>query len=317
MLSILYRTITERGFKLQTDELKSKLLSTRGIAVASLVITLLLFHFRSYDDNRTTSWRWVFASGDTSFAVLLCLFALGIAYIFSKIEVKERHEGKVLFAFAFISGVLFLPIPEIMIDTARYFTYAKYAELYGLGYFVKEWGYAIKPWTDLPLVPFIYGINIWNLSDEKLSELRNKKIGFMFQFSSLIPTLNAIENVMLPVAFGKGASGDVEKRAKELLELVGLGHRMRNVPSQLSGGEQRRVAIARALINDPDIILADEPTGDLDRETEEEVMELFLKINRDFGKTFVMVTHNPELAKRTDITLRMENGSIIAREEHG
>jgi putative ABC transport system ATP-binding protein/lipoprotein-releasing system ATP-binding protein len=164
---------------------------------------------------------------------------------------------------------------------------------------------------------YIDGINIWNLSDEKLSELRNKKIGFMFQFSSLIPTLNAIENVMLPVAFGKGASGDVEKRAKELLELVGLGHRMRNVPSQLSGGEQRRVAIARALINDPDIILADEPTGDLDRETEEEVMELFLKINRDFGKTFVMVTHNPELAKRTDITLRMENGSIIAREEHG
>lgn len=164
---------------------------------------------------------------------------------------------------------------------------------------------------------YIDGINIWNLSDEKLSELRNKKIGFMFQFSSLIPTLNAIENVMLPVAFGKGASGDVEKRAKELLELVGLGHRMHNVPSQLSGGEQRRVAIARALINDPDIILADEPTGDLDRETEEEVMELFLKINRDFGKTFVMVTHNPELAKQTDITLRMENGSIIAREEHG
>jgi putative ABC transport system ATP-binding protein/lipoprotein-releasing system ATP-binding protein len=164
---------------------------------------------------------------------------------------------------------------------------------------------------------YIDGINIWNLSDEKLSELRNKKIGFMFQFSSLIPTLNAIENVMLPVAFGKGVSGDVERRAKELLELVGLGHRMHNVPSQLSGGEQRRVAIARALINDPDIILADEPTGDLDRETEDEVMELFLKINRDFGKTFVMVTHNPELAKRTDITLRMENGSIIAREEHG
>ncbi len=163
---------------------------------------------------------------------------------------------------------------------------------------------------------YIDGVDIWKLSDEELSELRNKKIGFMFQFSSLIPTLNALENVMLPVAFGKGTNGDVERRAKELLELVGLGRRMYNTPSQLSGGEQRRVAIARALMNDPDIILADEPTGDLDRETEEEVMELFLKINRDFGKTFVMVTHNPALAKRTDVTFTMENGSIIAREKH-
>ncbi len=163
---------------------------------------------------------------------------------------------------------------------------------------------------------YIDGIDIWSLSDEKLSELRNKKIGFMFQFSSLIPTLNALENVMLPVAFGKNSSFDVEKRAKELLELVGLKHRMYNVPAQLSGGEQRRVAIARALINDPDIILADEPTGDLDRETEEEVMELFLKINQNMGKTFIMVTHNPQLAKKTNTTLKMENGRIIAREEH-
>ncbi len=163
---------------------------------------------------------------------------------------------------------------------------------------------------------YIDGIDIWSLSDEKLSELRNKKIGFMFQFSSLIPTLNALENVMLPVAFGKNSSFDVEKRAKELLELVGLKHRMYNVPAQLSGGEQRRVAIARALINDPDIILADEPTGDLDRETEDEVMELFLKINQNMGKTFIMVTHNPQLAKKTNTTLKMENGRIIAREEH-
>lgn len=164
---------------------------------------------------------------------------------------------------------------------------------------------------------YIDDIDIWSMSDEELSELRNKKIGFIFQFSSLIPTLNALENVMLPVAFGKGVAEDVEARAVELLELVGLENRINSMPSQLSGGEQRRVAIARALINDPDIILADEPTGDLDRDTEEEVMELFLKINRDFGKTFVMVTHNPELAERTDVTLRMENGSIIAREEHG
>jgi ABC-type lipoprotein export system ATPase subunit len=163
---------------------------------------------------------------------------------------------------------------------------------------------------------YIDGVDIWELSDEELSELRNRKIGFMFQFSSLIPTLNALENVMLPVAFGRSSNGDVEKRAKELLELVGLKHRMYSTPSQLSGGEQRRVAITRALMNDPDIILADEPTGDLDRENEEEIMDLFLKINRDFGKTFVMVTHNPELAKRTDVTFTMENGSIIAREKH-
>ena len=163
---------------------------------------------------------------------------------------------------------------------------------------------------------YIDGIDIWSLSDEKLSELRNKKIGFMFQFSSLIPTLNAIENVMLPVAFSSASTGDVEARARELLGLVGLEHRIYSTPSQLSGGEQRRVAIARALINDPDIILADEPTGDLDHETEEEVMELFLRINRDFGKTFVMVTHNPELTERTDITLRMEKGCIVGGEKH-
>lgn len=176
---------------MQIEELKGKLLSTRGIAVTSLVITLLLFHFRDHDDNRTTSWRWVFASGDTSFAVLLCLFALAIAYVFSKIEIKERHEEKVLFALAFITGALLLQIPEIMIDTARYFTYAKYAELYGLGYFVREWGYAIKPWTDLPLVPFIYGaifrflgeerlyIQIFNLLLLSSSVLLTKRIGDM------------------------------------------------------------------------------------------------------------------------------------------
>lgn len=163
---------------------------------------------------------------------------------------------------------------------------------------------------------YIDGIDIWSLSDEKLSELRNKKIGFMFQFSSLIPTLNAIENVMLPIAFGKNTNFDVEKRAKKLLEMVGLKHRMYNVPAQLSGGEQRRVAIARALINNPDIILADEPTGDLDRETEEEMMKLFLKINQKMGKTFIMVTHNPKLAEKTNTTLKMENGRIIAREKH-
>ncbi|NOZ58445.1 MAG: ABC transporter ATP-binding protein [Euryarchaeota archaeon] len=164
---------------------------------------------------------------------------------------------------------------------------------------------------------YIDGVDIWELEDDELSELRNTKIGFMFQFSSLIPTLTAVENVMLPVAFSRRSPGDIERRALELLEMVGLSHRTHSSPSQLSGGEQRRVAIARALINDPDIILADEPTGDLDRKTEEEVMELFLRINREMGKTFLMVTHNPELARQTDVTLVMENGCIIAREDHG
>ncbi|WP_457554774.1 ABC transporter ATP-binding protein [Candidatus Pyrohabitans sp.] len=164
---------------------------------------------------------------------------------------------------------------------------------------------------------YIDGIDIWKLDDAELSGLRNRKIGFIFQFSSLIPTLSAIENVMLPVAFCKRMPGKVEKRAEDLLDMVGLSHRMHSMPAQLSGGEQRRVAIARALINDPEIILADEPTGDLDRQTEEEVMELFLKINREMGKTFVMVTHNPELTGRTDMTITMESGKIIMREEHG
>ena len=152
---------------MRVEELKDRLLKKESVAIASLILTLLLFHFRSYDDNRTSSWRWVFASGDTSFAVLLCLFALGAAYMFSKLDIK-RHEGKVLFALAFITSALFLPMPEIMMDTARYFTYAKYAEVYGLGYFVKEWGYAIKPWTDLPLVPFLYGAIFRFLGEERL-----------------------------------------------------------------------------------------------------------------------------------------------------
>ncbi|WP_456474774.1 ArnT family glycosyltransferase [Candidatus Pyrohabitans sp.] len=153
---------------MRAEELKSELLSYRGITIAALVITLLLFHFRGYDDNRTTSWRWVFASGDVSFILLLWAFAAGAAYTFSKVEIKERHEEKALFALALISGTLFLRMPEIMIDTARYFTYAKYAELYGMGYFVKEWGYAIKPWTDLPLVPLIYGTIFRFLGESRL-----------------------------------------------------------------------------------------------------------------------------------------------------
>jgi ABC-type lipoprotein export system ATPase subunit len=157
---------------------------------------------------------------------------------------------------------------------------------------------------------FIEGVDIWSLGEDGLSAIRNKKIGFIFQFASLIPTLNAIENVMLPATFSREYEGDLLNRAKELLRLVGLSHRTDSYPSQLSGGEHRRVAIARALINNPDIILADEPTGDLDEETEAEVMELFLRINKEFGTTFLLVTHNSGLAKQTDRTLVMKQGAI-------
>jgi ABC-type lipoprotein export system ATPase subunit len=162
---------------------------------------------------------------------------------------------------------------------------------------------------------FVGGVDIWTLPERELALLRNKKIGFVFQFASLIPTLNAIENVMLPSAFGDNKKEDVSDGAKELMNLVGLSDRVDSYPSQLSGGEQRRVAIARALMNRPDIILADEPTGDLDEVTEGEVMKLFVKINKEFGTTFLLVTHNNELTKQTDRKLTMKHGGFVSDEK--
>ena len=158
---------------------------------------------------------------------------------------------------------------------------------------------------------FVDGVDIWTLTELDLSLLRNKKIGFIFQFASLIPTLSAIENVMLPAAFGENQKKDVFNRAKELMDLVGLSDRIDSYPSQLSGGEQRRVGIARALMNKPEIILADEPTGDLDEVTEGEVMKLFVKINKEFGTTFLLVTHNSELTRQTDRILVMKHGGLV------
>lgn len=156
----------------------------------------------------------------------------------------------------------------------------------------------------------IEDVDIWSLTESEISVVRNKKIGFIFQFGGLIPTLNAIENVLLPTAFGKNNKKETPARAKELLDLVGLSDRVDSYPSQLSGGEQRRVAIARALMNKPDIILADEPTGDLDEATEKVVMSLFAKINKEFGTTFLLVTHNMELTKQTDRVLVMKHGGF-------
>ncbi len=141
----------------------------------------------------------------------------------------------------------------------------------------------------------INGVDNWKQSDENLSDMRNRTIGFVFQFASLIPTLTALENVLLPLSFGKHPRGD-HQQALEILELVGLKDKANSFPAQLSGGQQRRVAIARAFVNQPDIILADEPTGDLDEDNERDILNIFRNYN-DQGTTFVVVTHNTFLAK--------------------
>jgi ABC-type lipoprotein export system ATPase subunit len=155
----------------------------------------------------------------------------------------------------------------------------------------------------------IGGKDILSMADDKLSEFRNRKISFIYQFSSLIPTLTALENVALPAVFGT-LQQDTATYARELLGIVGLGSKINAYPSQLSGGQQRRVAIARAFVNIPELVLADEPTGDLDEETEEEMIQLFSSMNREKGVTFLVVTHSTELARRLGRQFRMHNGKI-------
>jgi len=153
----------------------------------------------------------------------------------------------------------------------------------------------------------IDGTNIWTYSDKQLSKLRNEKFGFVYQFASLIPTLNAMDNVLLPTVFGgKKTRAD----AVRLLNLVGLGEKADRYPSELSGGEQQRVAIARAFIHDPEVILADEPTGDLDEETEAEIMAFFEKVNKENKVTMIMVTHSSEIALRAGTRYRMKQGEL-------
>lgn len=155
----------------------------------------------------------------------------------------------------------------------------------------------------------IDGVEMESLGDKDLSAIRNKKIGFIFQFASLIPTLNTIDNVRLPMVFGEERQTDYEQHAKELLEKVGLSEKIMSYPSQLSGGEQRRVAIARSLMNTPEIILADEPTGDLDEETEKDIMQLFREINND-GTTLLIVTHSSDLALNAGTLYMMSKGKL-------
>ncbi|MFZ2196946.1 MAG: ABC transporter ATP-binding protein [Thermodesulfovibrionales bacterium] len=154
------------------------------------------------------------------------------------------------------------------------------------------------------------GTDIYSLDSDGLSEYRSRNIGFMFQFASLLPILSAKENLLLPGLFKSGNRSVDVKKAEEYLEIVGLKDKIEAYPSQLSGGQQRRVAIARAFMNDPEIILADEPTGDLDEETETEIMALFRKLNEEKKITFIFITHNLELAKQAQRQIRMSNGSI-------
>lgn len=156
------------------------------------------------------------------------------------------------------------------------------------------------------------GVDICTLDDNRLSEYRAQRIGFIFQFASLLPILTAQENVLLPGIFNPAPKSAInENLASNLLEMVGIGDKKDAYPAQLSGGQQRRVAIARALLNSPDIILADEPTGDLDEETEAEIMDLFKKINQQQGVTIILITHNLELAGKAQKRLRMSRGSFV------
>ena len=154
------------------------------------------------------------------------------------------------------------------------------------------------------------GRDICAFDDDRLSEYRNEKVGFMFQFASLLPMLTAEENVMLPGLFRKSTITRDQTKAKDFLHVVGIGEKCGAYPAQLSGGQQRRVAIARALMYDPCVILADEPTGDLDEETENDIMQLFKRLNREKQITFIFITHNLELAGMAQRTLRMTRGSL-------
>ncbi len=156
-------------------------------------------------------------------------------------------------------------------------------------------------------------IEVWSLPDKEQSLLRNQRIGFVFQFASLLPTLTSVENVMLPTMFGEKQSSDyVYERASYLLEQVGLADKLRSYPRQLSGGQQQRVVIARALMNEPQLLLADEPTSDLDEMTEQEIMAQFRDIHAETGVTVLLVTHSAELGRYGTRSIQMANGEIVA-----
>ena len=152
--------------------------------------------------------------------------------------------------------------------------------------------------------------DIAKLNGAQLSKWRSRNIGFIFQLYNLIPVLNAMQNVELPLLLVKMSAAERKKRAKTALELVGLGDRLHHFPRQLSGGQEQRVAIARAIVSDPEVLLADEPTGDLDRKSGEEILGLLEKLNTEFKKTIVMVTHDPHAAERAHRMVHLEKGVL-------
>jgi lipoprotein-releasing system ATP-binding protein len=157
-------------------------------------------------------------------------------------------------------------------------------------------------------------IDVQNLDPRKLAQFRNKNIGFIFQFHHLLPEFTALENVCIPGYIAKSPEGQVQTRAKEILDYLGLSDRLTHKPSELSGGEQQRVAVARALINNPLIVFADEPTGNLDSASSDELHSLLFQLRKDFNQTFVIVTHNEELAEMSDRRLVMEDGHLVTDE---
>lgn len=156
----------------------------------------------------------------------------------------------------------------------------------------------------------IGGTDVSKLNKKKLADFRNKHIGFVFQFHQLLPEFTAIENVMIPAFISGMSKKEAKKRAEELLAFLGLTERAQHKPNELSGGEKQRVAVARALVNNPAIILADEPSGSLDTKNKEELHQLFFELRDKFGQTFVIVTHDEQLASTTDRTIKMKDGML-------
>lgn len=157
---------------------------------------------------------------------------------------------------------------------------------------------------------FFDNVSLIKLSGNKLSEFRNKRIGFIFQFHNLLEEFNVLENVCVPGYVSKSKNSEVEAKAKELLKILDLKERVNHKPSQLSGGEQQRVAIARSLINSPDIIFADEPTGNLDEENSKNFIDLIKKLNTKFNQTFIIVTHNKNFIKVSDFSYTIDKGKL-------